>query len=247
MLSQLEGIQQPIIRLNSQHNVGGSVFQREVRSQMYGLSVVQIVAGIICFAPGVVGIINKQKDYNYTGYGIWTGLYFIVVGSIGLGAAKSNTHCLTISAMVLNIIASVLCGISVIFSSFGIDWSKDCRVDSSLYYMDDCQAENEALATNAVLLAASLVELLLTIWSAVLCCKAVCSFCKPSHLSTVLYQPSTTNQMNFTTNTGGPPVIYPDAQPFSTQGRHISSTSGQLPTVYMMSPQANAPMSDLPV
>ncbi|KAF6028500.1 hypothetical protein EB796_013196 [Bugula neritina] len=144
-----------------------------------------------------------MNDYGFDhtalgiqGYGIWCGVYFLIVGAIGMGAVKYNSSNWIISVMILNIISSVIFCWSLLGYSAGglvLTGLADCSSSYySFYFVSyapcNSNVENMYYAMDSMLLIASFIQFIVTIWSAVLCCGAVCSCCKTLSGRTVMQQ-----------------------------------------------------------
>ncbi|XP_067931220.1 membrane-spanning 4-domains subfamily A member 12-like [Watersipora subatra] len=176
---------QPGVTVVTQNPQGqGYKLKETALTQMKGLSVTQVVMGVLCILFGIalipVELGTSTGLFSITSYGIWSGVYFVIVGGIGLGAVKRNTGGWITATMVLNIISSALFFlplISMASTGLAINASYSC---GSYYYYGSCPALKAAISLNVILLLISIAELVITIWSATLCCGAVCSCCLPT-------------------------------------------------------------------
>ncbi|XP_067929401.1 uncharacterized protein [Watersipora subatra] len=180
-------------------------------SQLKGLSITQIVVGALCLPFGIsLLVVEAESRYSselsFTGYGIWCGVYIM-------------------ATMILNIISStIFFPVLVTVASMVVGWntfSSFCKHNSSA-----CPSENTTAALNCVFLFFSVAELIITIWSAALCCEAICSCCLPVHSNhQVQYAaPTLQTQQQY--------VVYPGTVP--TQHVNLSgyqvTTGHQTPT-----------------
>lgn len=177
-----------------------SRFTPRDRIQMRVLSIIQMVVGSACVLLNVaelavlstVNYIYYDDTIGYSrstiyGLGIGYGCIYILVGGIGFGASKSSTACWIVSSMVLSITCSaVCCLLMATFSSLclavavgGVDTYYPDWTPSSLPIFPSYEKGvfRSVVATNSLVLIASVTEFLITIWSTVLCCKAMC--CRP--------------------------------------------------------------------
>ncbi|KAJ8023374.1 hypothetical protein HOLleu_35799 [Holothuria leucospilota] len=81
----------------------------------------QIICGGIEFVFGIV-VIGVHSyflfdHWDYVGWGIWTGLFAIVTGSLGVLSQKKR--CMVIAYMVTSIITAVLCAGCFVYAIFG--------------------------------------------------------------------------------------------------------------------------------
>ncbi|XP_067929402.1 uncharacterized protein [Watersipora subatra] len=143
-------------------------------SQLKGLSIAQLVVGGLCLLFGII-LLPAETDkptawLSSICYGIWCGAYFIFVGGIGFGAVMRNTSSWINATMILNILTStIFFPVLLILSSIAVS----LNTSSSQW---DRQAYT---AFNSILLLLSIAELVITIWSSVICCGAVCFCCFP--------------------------------------------------------------------
>ncbi|XP_067931020.1 uncharacterized protein [Watersipora subatra] len=175
---------QPGVTIVTQNPQGqGYKLKATALTKMRGLSDTQVLMGILCILLGIILIIVEPSAYtgwfSITGYGIWSGIYFVIAGGIGIGATKHNTSGWITATMVLNIVSSALVFlplISMASTGLAINASYSC---GSYYYYGSCSAFKAAISFNILLVLISIAELVITIWTAVLCCGAICSCCLP--------------------------------------------------------------------
>ncbi|XP_072032300.1 uncharacterized protein [Amphiura filiformis] len=160
---------------------------------------IQLVCGSICVLLGIVAIFIRC--YMSGGYfPIWSGLlFFITPGIAGILAAKSRTSCAITTYMVLCIFASLFsfCLVWVMLSSAVVDSiPHDCQTvqdcsEFDLWGNSQCNVKQECthekgyeacVAIDVILLFTALVEFIVSIISAAICCRGVC--CKGSSKST---------------------------------------------------------------
>ncbi|XP_067931016.1 uncharacterized protein [Watersipora subatra] len=96
---------------------------------MKRLSIAQLVMGELCILFGAILIpveacLLSASVLAFSGYGIWCGAYFVIVGGIGLGVVKHNTGRWVATTKVLNIIGSTLfCLLLLIMAAIGLFWN----------------------------------------------------------------------------------------------------------------------------
>ncbi|XP_067931022.1 membrane-spanning 4-domains subfamily A member 12-like [Watersipora subatra] len=147
---------QPGVTIVTQNPLGGGYKLRPTAlKQLKGLSITQVVMGALCILFGIILIPVELSTNNgwvsVTGYGIWSGVYFAIVGGNGLSAVKHNTEGRITATLVLNIISSALFFlplISMASTGVGLNASSRCR---GYYYYTSCSATNAALALNIFL------------------------------------------------------------------------------------------------
>ncbi|XP_067931012.1 uncharacterized protein [Watersipora subatra] len=215
-------------------------------SQLKGLTITHVVVGTLCVLFGISLLpveaeSRSSSELSFTGYAIWCGVYFVLAGGIGHGAVKHNTYSWITATMILNIISSA------IFFPALISMASIVIGGNTSYckrYSSGCPVEEATTALNCGLLLFSVAELIIAIWSAVLCCEAVCSCCLPVHPNhqAQYVAPTLQTQQQY--------VVYPGTVP--TQNVNLSgyqvTTAGQVPTATtLMFPQAGyAPQSQQP-
>ncbi|XP_067930028.1 membrane-spanning 4-domains subfamily A member 8-like [Watersipora subatra] len=223
---------QPGVTIVTQNPPGeGYKLRATALKQLKGLSVTQVVMGALGILLGIILIPVELSTNNswisVTGYGIWSGVYFAIVGGIGLGAVKHNTEGWITATLVLNIISSALFFLPLVsMASIGVGINASSRCQSYSYYYISCSATKAALSLNVFLVLIALVEFVITIWSAVLCCGAVCSYCLPTRSNhDVQYAaPAFQTQQQY--------VVYPGTVPAYqvNMGGYQVTTAGQVPT-----------------
>jgi len=73
-----------------------------------GLSITQIVAGVLSIIFQIVLISNVRYGYEHVGQGIWCGFWYILSGSFGVASAKRPNLCTLITVMILTIISACM-------------------------------------------------------------------------------------------------------------------------------------------
>ncbi|XP_067930212.1 putative uncharacterized protein DDB_G0271606 [Watersipora subatra] len=159
------------------------------------LSQAQVVLGACAVLFGSILLAVDETPYEpwiaLVSYGIWSGVFFVVVGGFGLAAAKHNTYNWVRATMIFNIVCSAVFFFPLItMSSIALNLNSipyyECLTPSSCGYF---RGSNSALALNSLLLIISIAELVINIWTAILCCQTVCNCCQlfhPAHASTAL-------------------------------------------------------------
>ena len=82
----------------------------------------QIFIGVFCILLGIVCLIaTKPYWVRDTGAGIWTGVWILITGALGVGAAVDPTKNGVVGAnLAFNIISAVLAILDGIFFAFGV-------------------------------------------------------------------------------------------------------------------------------
>ncbi|KAF6028501.1 hypothetical protein EB796_013197 [Bugula neritina] len=167
-------------------------FQPTALSQIRVLCVMQLVMGIVSIIFGIAmavldsSIVDTQHYVGLQGYGIWIGAYFAICGGVGLSAARFNTSGWITSTLILNILCSVFfCCTLLSYTSVGLVQTSinDCHYFYGFSLTSSANTCNVTqikayYAMDSIMLICSIIEFIVTIWSAVLCCGAVCLCCK---------------------------------------------------------------------
>lgn len=134
------------------------------------VSIGQIIVGILCIAFNATLIPfgahphhNQGAQMGFVSHGIWGGIFFIIAGGLGIGAAKTKSKCLIIAFMVLCIISAMSAAVVLSLGVLGAVMSYNSL----------------PLAMNILLAIFAIVEGILAIWGSVLCCTATCC-CAPT-------------------------------------------------------------------
>ncbi|KAF6028496.1 hypothetical protein EB796_013192 [Bugula neritina] len=227
-------VQQPvtIVTQPAPQNDLEDKFQPSALSQMKVLSIMQIVMGVLCIIFGITlaaldysSYLSSTSEIGVIGYGIWIGLYFILVGGIGMGAVSQNSNGWIVSTMVLNILCSaVWCWMLLSFSSAGL---VSMSLNECIWFF--CSSNHIAdvfYAMDGMMLIMSIIQFVITIWCAALCCGAVCRCCKHTAPST---------HMIHYNNGMGTQVMYPSVPMYST-GYHTGMNQAFSVTVQQPQP-----------
>ncbi|XP_078508731.1 membrane-spanning 4-domains subfamily A member 4D-like [Lissotriton helveticus] len=187
--------------------------------------IIQIVFGIVCdFGTG--GYRYSYFPLFVTGVPYWSGLLFIVSGSLSVATANNPKISLLRGSLVMNIISSVASGIAtIIYIVYICAWdSGSYRYSSCSFYqeqerseeLETCKmrAQNHAVfwAMLFILLIMSVLELCVSISVSAFGCKTICRTAY-SEVSVVIYQTTAPNP-------GHQP--HPDVSAALTSQPHIS-------------------------
>lgn len=158
-------------------------------NQSFRLGIAQLIIGVLCIIFNAVLLVLGYFTIAILGHGIWCGLLFMVSGGMGVAAGKKKTKCKIIAFMVLCIISASATAVLFIFGVLGaiLDGSYCYR-----YY--DC---SPVLAMNCLLALLAITEAIVSIWAAVLCCKATCCGARPAYQAVMVNNPGQ-NQQQFT-------------------------------------------------
>lgn len=149
---------------------------------LYGLGITECVMGSISILLAVVVIvmtpseasnyINSQRSYNsyyyyiyvvtvysYTSQGIWSGLFMVILGILGVCAKSTPSRCMYIANMVIAIVAANIVFSGAIISCVGAGVS---------YY------SGSLVALHSVIAVLCFVGSILTIVHSAFCCGGLC-------------------------------------------------------------------------
>jgi len=152
-----------------------SVYTSYLSCQSLGLGITQIIIGVLCFIFNIVAI-AYGSGIDVVGCGIWSGIMFIITGSLGISAAKTRGKCQVIAFMVLSIISAVmtvpLLSIDVFGALYASSGGNDCYYDRYYY---TCKNYTEVqIAMTSCLAILAFTEAVVCIWASVLGCKVAC-------------------------------------------------------------------------
>lgn len=129
------------------------------------MGILQIVFGVIELVIGIVVIFVPNNYYyvqDYVGYGIWTGVFAIVTGFLGVFSLM--TKCMVIAYMVTSIITAVLSAGCCLYAIDG------AIVGAHSYY-----AQGANMALYIILCIIVFAQMVISIIGASFTCNAVCS------------------------------------------------------------------------
>ncbi|XP_063292968.1 membrane-spanning 4-domains subfamily A member 4A-like [Pelobates fuscus] len=159
-----------------------------------------IIFGIIfCFAPEYFLIL-------YSGLPFWSGVMYIISGSISISAAVKPTLGKVRSSLVLNILSSITACIAIILFLFGvaIHWYRS-SIHTCFYYKSSVHCEGNfnpkpvVEGMLALLFIMTVTQLCITISTSVFGCKTVCRT-SYNETTVIIYQASSViNSGNYMT------------------------------------------------
>ncbi|XP_013420356.1 uncharacterized protein LOC106180777 isoform X1 [Lingula anatina] len=203
---------------------------------------IQIACGILAFILGIVGIAIGAYLASL-GTGIWCGIFYIIAGGLGVGAAKKKTTGLLVSHMVLSILSSLACIVLLSFASIGVGGEySNCLRNHGYYYSYPYEYSNEVYQmcrsivsgrhiVNSLLIIISVLEGIVAIISSAFTCRGTC--CAPKQQQgQVMYTTSPYGQQAITIQYGQPVMtttgyISPGGQPPPPQPGATQPTATQ--------------------
>lgn len=137
-------------------------------------SAVLVFLGIAITLLDVAHMVTLKRRFLLAGEGIFIGMVTFVTGVIGIFAAKKRMRCQVIGFMVMDIITSIL-STGLLWNSVRMfhEGTQACRDSDNT--QESCQVIGRVGVSIGLLLSvASVIVATLTIWTSVLCCRAVC-------------------------------------------------------------------------
>ncbi|XP_070543495.1 vacuolar protein-sorting-associated protein 36-like [Ptychodera flava] len=130
-----------------------------------GLSVCQMILGVFSVALGVLSFI-VDCDFSTIGTGIWCGVFFMVIGIVGLISAVKKTSGPISALLVLSIISASMVGTALLASSIA-------ALSMELKCEHEC-SDVTCIATNALIAIVAVIEVIVAVVTSTFCCRAVC-------------------------------------------------------------------------
>lgn len=190
--------------------------------QSIGIGACQVLIGILCVIFNAVGLGFAWNSSNgmYIGHGFWSGVFFIITGSLGMSAGRTKTRCKIIAFMTTCILsaccATPLLAISVIGAVIATPiryYNCDSYSAYYTYYYTSCNdtyGYRVVVAMQSLMAILALIEASLAIWGSAIGCRAVCC-CTPVATHGVIvpanYLPSN-GQVMYVNQSQGTSYIY---------------------------------------
>jgi len=131
------------------------------------IGIIHIVCGLVAFGTAVGLIFNRSFGLELIGCGIWCSVFFFISGGLSIASCRVKHSGFVISTLVMSIFSAIFSGILIIFSAIGLVIF-DCYASS--YICNDLL--NRTLY--GLQLIAGVTELVISITSSCLSCKATC-------------------------------------------------------------------------
>ncbi|XP_078057697.1 membrane-spanning 4-domains subfamily A member 4A-like [Mustelus asterias] len=170
-------------------NQNDSGVQEMLKGKLKALGITEIVTGIIAMIIGIIQIIivSNRNSTNFSVYGgtpWWTGILFVIAGSLAVAVEKEPTHCMIRGCLAMNIISAILCIPAIILYSINLAVTS-CN---SSYYCSN----TVAIPFLAILLVLTLLNAAISIAISSFNCKAMNSCCAtPAPVIVMFSNPST--------------------------------------------------------
>ncbi|XP_067399059.1 membrane-spanning 4-domains subfamily A member 8-like [Emydura macquarii macquarii] len=176
------------------HAAAASAPLRPLRKLYQGeplaLGITQILTGVVQVAFGIILILvdNTWIAVTHLGTPIWTGMLYIISGSLCVAAAKNPKISLVKGALAMNTLSAVAAGVSIIVTSLSLIY----HYPYQRCYGRFCESSSEKTVdvmrgVVMILLVFTLLEFCVSIASAAFGCKTVCRD-SYSDMSVVVYQ-----------------------------------------------------------
>ncbi|KAK6467026.1 membrane-spanning 4-domains subfamily A member 4D-like isoform X1 [Huso huso] len=160
--------------------------KRFLKGEPRPLGTVQILIGVISIVFGVVLAMTPFSISAATGAPYWTGVLYIISGSLCVAADRTPKASLIKAALGMNVVSSVAAGIAICFYCVDLPYyygTSVCSYPSSQsrdhYYGYQCEnivlaAQRTSTGIKSVLLIFSLLQFCVSVSMAAFACKAAC-------------------------------------------------------------------------
>ncbi|XP_066494832.1 membrane-spanning 4-domains subfamily A member 4D-like isoform X2 [Tiliqua scincoides] len=157
------------------------------KGEPLALGITQILVGIITIVSGVV--LNVADDFNFVYVAIltpyWTGVLFIISGSLSVAAARNPKPSLVKGMLGMNTVSAVAAGVAIVCLSISIESSVwrieyECSSSNSSSFSTDLLCYETHIipyimtGVMCILLLFTFLELCISISNAAFGCKTVC-------------------------------------------------------------------------
>uniref|UniRef100_A0A8C5MY02 Uncharacterized protein n=1 Tax=Leptobrachium leishanense TaxID=445787 RepID=A0A8C5MY02_9ANUR len=191
------------------HNIADTTpkpLKKFYKGEPEALGVTQVCSGICFLTFGVIesilvgSIFHRFDLFIYSGLPFWSGMSYIVSGSLSVNAAIKPTLGKVKASVILNIISSVFAGIAIILHTFDMVLSHNyygyTSYCSCYKPSDICTGNFEPMVyfqgIHALLFLLSILQFCITISTSVFGCKTVCRT-SYHEMTVIIYQTSSIN------------------------------------------------------
>ena len=146
--------------------------QPKALRQMKVFSILQMVIGAMCTLTGIVLSVQYStfNTMERTGYGIWIGINFILIGSMAQTAVRINTRPRIILAMILNIISAIIWfPLLAVLTYIALRNTDMHHCTRRYYHYSTCKRMDAPLALEGILCVFAVVEMIIAVKSSVIC------------------------------------------------------------------------------
>ncbi|XP_058871450.1 membrane-spanning 4-domains subfamily A member 8-like isoform X2 [Acipenser ruthenus] len=143
--------------------------QTFLRGQPKALGVVQIIIGIVSLLFSAV-LVNAYTFAGIIGLPFWTGVWYIISGSLAVAAENTHRRDLVKACLGMNVVSSIFAGVGFIL------YSVNLSIVTSGYYYSHSYSTNPYVGILAVLLVLNILEMFIAISTSAFGCKSECSY-----------------------------------------------------------------------
>ncbi|XP_034770808.2 membrane-spanning 4-domains subfamily A member 4A-like isoform X1 [Acipenser ruthenus] len=147
--------------------------QTFLRGQPKALGVVQIMIGIVSLLFGPV-LMNADTVEGIIGLPFWTGVWYIISGSLAVAAENTRRRGLVKACLGMNVVSSVFAGFGIILYSISVT-ILSFRI-SPPYNQLLIDVDHMTLGIVAVLLVLNILEMCIAIATSAFGCKSECCY-----------------------------------------------------------------------
>ncbi|KAK1153670.1 membrane-spanning 4-domains subfamily A member 4A-like isoform X1 [Acipenser oxyrinchus oxyrinchus] len=152
--------------------------QTFLRGQPKALGVVQIIIGIVSLLFGPV-LVNAYTFAGIIGLPFWTGVWYIISGSLAVAAENTHRRDLVKACLGMNVVSSIFAGVGFILYSINLSilplYINDFNRSSSYYYPHS-YSTIPYVGIVAVLLVLNILEICIAIATSAFGCKSECCY-----------------------------------------------------------------------
>ncbi|XP_058870635.1 membrane-spanning 4-domains subfamily A member 4A-like [Acipenser ruthenus] len=152
--------------------------QTFLRGQPKALGVVQIIIGIVSLLFGPV-LMNADTAEGIIGLPFWTGVWYIISGSLAVAADNTHRRGLVKACLGMNVVSSVFAGVGSILYSISVSivpFHMDYLNRSAEYEYLRRYSLTIHVGILAVLLVLNILEMCIAIATSAFGCKSECSY-----------------------------------------------------------------------
>ncbi|XP_063292966.1 membrane-spanning 4-domains subfamily A member 4A-like isoform X1 [Pelobates fuscus] len=170
------------------------------KGEPMALGVTQVFSGVLIIIFGIIFCFLPRYGIYflipYSGLPFWSGVMYIISGSLSISAAVKATLGKVRSSLVLNIISSIIAGIAIILLSLAVvsQWYR-LHIFTCFYYKSSVHCEGNfdlkivVEGMLALLFIMTVTQLCITISTSVFGCKTVCRT-SYNETTVIIYQAS---------------------------------------------------------
>ncbi|XP_067850997.1 membrane-spanning 4-domains subfamily A member 4D-like [Heptranchias perlo] len=181
-----------------------------LKGNLKAQGITEIVTGIITMLVGTIQIISSSNPYGadysiIAGTPCWTGVVFIIAGSLAVAVEKTPTHSMINGCLSMNIISAIFCLPAIIMYSINIAIAPYCY-DCGQYETVQVGSVGTIVCL-AILLVLSLLNTAISIAISSFNCKAA-SCCNKTPVPIIVVYNNPSAQLNPSVQLNGAPPPY---------------------------------------